>query len=114
MKTLIKINFLVITAIAGCNIAQGQQKASDKSFNSLLMEAKQRQAMRNKMLQQMKQTTPDKTSQNNSTDNKPSNTGIVRTTSTQQTAIPGEGTNQQAINNQPSNQPVKVQRSKKQ
>jgi len=106
MKTMIKINFLIIASIAFCNIAQAQQKASDKSFTTILSEVKQKQATRNKMLQQMRQTLPTNASQNNNTDIKPSNTNPA--TASQQNTIPGSGTNQQAANNQPLNQPVKM------
>jgi hypothetical protein len=106
MRKVIKINFLIIAAIVFCNIAQAQQKASDKSFTTVLSEVKQKQAMRNKMLQQMRQTLPTNTSQNNNTDIKPSNTNPG--TATQQNTIPGSGTKQQATNNQPLNQPVKI------
>jgi hypothetical protein len=113
MKTLIKINFLLITAIVFCNIAHGQQKASDKSYNTILNEVRQKQAMRNKMLQQMKQSTPTNTSQNNNTDIKPSNTSLVGVATTQQTTT-SSGTSQQGTNNKPSNQPAKLPRSKRQ
>jgi hypothetical protein len=112
MKTLIKINFLLITAIVFCNLAQAQQKASDKSFNTVLNEVKQRQAMRNKMLLQVRQTTPNNNSQINNTDIKPN--AVKAGGTTKQTTTSGEGANQQAANSQPSNQPVKIQRPKKQ
>jgi hypothetical protein len=106
MKNLIKINLLVVTGIILCNIAQGQQRASDKSFNSVLNEVKQKQAMRNKMLQQIKQTTAVNTSQNNTTDAKPSNAGTNGTTTGQSTT--GEqGANPHASNNQSATKPLK-------
>jgi hypothetical protein len=109
MKILIKINFLLITAIVFCNIAQAQQKASDKSFTTVLNEVKQKQAMRNKMLQQMNQTIPVNTSQTNNTDIKPSNISGEEATTTPRATTPA------GTNNKPSNQPVKLpQRSKKQ
>src|SRR6266487_5314536 len=106
MKKMININILIIAAIVFYNIAQAQQKASDKSFTTVLSEVKQKQAMRNKMLQQMRQTLPTNTSQNSNTDIKPSNTNPG--TATQQNTIPGAGANQQATSNQPLNQPVKT------
>jgi hypothetical protein len=114
MKKLIKINFLVITAIVFCNIAQAQEKASDKSFNTVLNEVKQKQAIRNKMIQQMRQTTPINTSQNNNTDSQPASSTAVGAATTQQTTNSPK-TNQQGTNNKPSNQPAKLSvRSKKQ
>src|SRR6266487_6729380 len=104
MKKMININILIIAAIVFYNIAQAQQKASDKSFTTVLSEVKQKQAIRNKMLQQMRQTLPTNTSQNNNTDINPTNPG----TAAQQNTIPGSGTNQQATNNQPLNQPLKM------
>ncbi len=103
---MIKINILIIAAIVFYNIVQAQQKASDKSFTTVLSEVKQKQAIRNKMLQQMRQTLPTNTSQNSNTDIKPANTNPG--TATQENSIPGAGANQQVTNKQPLNQPAKM------
>jgi hypothetical protein len=106
MKKVIKISFLIIAAIVFCNIAQAQQKASDKSFATVLNEVKQKQANRNKMLQQMRQTTPANGSQNN-TAIEISNTNAGGATMPQQTTTQA-GTNQQTTNNGSSNQSAKI------
>jgi hypothetical protein len=59
MKKSIKINFLFTTVvILFCSISHAQQKASDKSFETIMNEAKQKRAMREKTLEQLKQSTP--------------------------------------------------------
>jgi len=112
MKNLIKINLLIVTAIILCNIAQGQQRASDKSFNTVLNEVKQRQMMRSKMLQQMKQTTAGNTAQNNNTDTKLSNASPNGATTVQST--PSRGATNQGSKNQPAVKLAKLPAGSKQ
>jgi len=110
MKNLIKINLLVIGAIIFCNTIHAQQRASDKPFSTVLSEIKQQQAMRNKMLQQVRQTTPAGNGLQNNTYIQPANN---TTPSEKQTSTTTQG-NQQGINTKPLNKPAIQPRLKKQ
>jgi len=107
MKKLIKINFLlIIAAVLFCNIASAQQKASDKSYATVVNEVKQKQAMRNKMLQQVQKSTPVNTvTPNNNKPEQPVNiNGAVPVQQT--TSVPIEP--KQTTTNKPLNQPAKL------
>jgi len=102
MKSLVKINLLILIAIIVVNTSHAQQRASDKSFNSVLNEVKQKQAMRNKMLSQMTQTMPD-ASQNGTTAERTNTIGAA-----QQTTVPVTGTSEQSASHASSSKPVQV------
>lgn len=104
MKNLIKISFLVIIPVIFCNAVHAQRRASDKPFTTVLSEIKQHQAMRNQMLQQMRQATPvNSTSQNTIA---PQAANVTNTTMVKQNAAAG-ATSQQGSNNKPLNKVVK-------
>jgi len=94
MKNLIKISFLIVAAIISSNDTHAQRRASDKPFTTVLSEVKQHQAMRNKMLQQMRPPAPLPAA--NSTNN----------TTPREAASTPEPLNQQRVNRTTANKPV--------
>ena len=101
MKNLIKINIVIVIAIAVCNKIHGQQRASDRSFNRVLMEVKRQQAMRTKMLQQARQSTPEIGGSN--TVIAPANTNAG---ATQPTNASSTRTSQQTVNDETPTKPI--------
>ena len=102
MKNFIQINFVLLVAVVVANNVQAQQKASDKSYNSMLMEVKQRQAIRNKMILQMRQSAPSNSLQTGNAiqTNTATSSGVLPQTSSQ-------GKNLESTNNQSANNPAK-------
>jgi hypothetical protein len=105
MKNLIKISLLIMTGVVFCNAINAQGRASDKSFTTVLNEIKQHQAMRNKMLQQMRQATPANNASQNNVNIQAANT-TTATTTAQPSVTAKEGTSQQGANNRPLNKTV--------
>jgi hypothetical protein len=105
MKKFAMINFLLlVTVIAFCKISVAQQKASDKSFATLVKEVKEKQEIQNKMIQMRKPASAN-TSQNNNSPIPPANTNAAGATTTTQKITPSqEGTGPQGTNNKPLNQ----------
>jgi hypothetical protein len=65
MKKMLQINLLVFLMVSVSSVSSyAQQKPSERSFTSVVSEIKQKQAMQNKTLQQVKRTTPATSSQN--------------------------------------------------
>jgi hypothetical protein len=115
MKKIIQINFLLlVTVIAFCKISGAQQKASDKSYATLVKEVKEKQDMQNKMLQMRKPTPANTVSQNDNRPVQPVNINTAGTTTTQKITPAQEGTSPQGTNSKPLNQqgklPVKPKR----
>jgi hypothetical protein len=111
MKNLIKTGSLIM-AIIFCSVAQAQKKASDKSYAEVVNEVKQKQAMRNRMLYQMRQTTlPGAVSQNDIQQTQQSNSSAEIATQQTTSTIP-EG-KQQPASSATSNQ-MKTPRTRKQ
>lgn len=99
-----------MTFVVLCNVINAQRTASDKSFNTVLNEIRQHQAMRNKMLQQVRQTTPAGNGLQNNTYIQPANN---TTPSEKQSSTTTQG-NQQGVNTKPLNKPAIQPRLKKQ
>ena len=104
MKKLTKISFLVVVAIIFCRSLHAQQRASDKSVATIMNEIKQRQALRNRMLPQMRQPAPSNSiSQINTSTQTGNNAAGMNTTKHITT---GDGTSQQGPNDKPLIKPV--------
>jgi hypothetical protein len=110
MKKKIKISFLTGIVMLFCfATVYCQQRPSQRSFTSVMNEAKQKQAARNKMLQQIRQTTASNTiSSSVSTQNQPVRGSIVVPATTQKT-LSSPGTSQQPVNKQINSQPKALQ-----
>jgi hypothetical protein len=99
MKRIIQINILLISMFAVFSSAHGQQKPSQRSFASVVNEIKQQQAMRNKMMQQIKQTTPSNDASRNTNTQPQQGANAGASAGTQQPSQNLQGTSQQPINN---------------
>ena len=64
MKKIILISFFALAMMAFVTNSFGQQRPSQRSFTSVMSEVNQKQAARNKMMQQIKQATPSNTLSN--------------------------------------------------
>jgi hypothetical protein len=65
MKKIMTTNLLVLSMILAFVSAQSQQKASQRPVSSVMNEIKQQQAMRAKMLQQIRLATPSNNASQN-------------------------------------------------
>lgn len=102
MKKIILINFfLLLMMTAFVTIIHGQQRPSQRSYASVVSQVKQKQIAREKMLQQMKLTTPsNNASQNANIQFQPSNGSRTEAAPQQSQSIPK--TNQQPVMNKPA------------
>ena len=99
MKKKIQINSLVLLMTSACFVTSyGQQRPSERSFTSIMNEIQQKQIMRNKMLQQMKQTAPVKAISDNQNAPAASVNTKVGTPTSQQPVQRAETTNTQPTN----------------
>src|SRR5262245_6835587 len=106
MKKVILVNFFALAMVAFVTNSFGQQRPSQRSFTSVMNEVKQKQAARNKMIQQIKQATPANTVSNANTQVAPSPTA---TPSAQLPAQNSPQPTQQPLNNkQRSVQPKSI------
>src|SRR4030095_4451977 len=105
MKNLLKISLLIMAVFVFCNAINAQGRASDKPFSTVLNEIKQHQAMRNKMLQQMHQTTQANNASQNNISIQAANT-TTETTTAQPSVNAKEGISKQGTNEKPLNKPV--------
>jgi len=95
MKKILQINCLLVMMAVFSVKSHGQQKPSERSFTAVVNQIKQKQATHNKMMQQVKQTTPASTNENIQTQQPGTSTsGTIH-----QQAPPVEGTNGQPLNN---------------
>ena len=114
MKKIIQISFLIEIIMLFCfATSYCQQRPAQKSFASVMNEVKQKQAARNKMLQQINQTTASTNSPTVSTQSLSVPSGVVVPTATQK-ALSLPGTNQQPANKQINSQPQVDPTTKKQ
>lgn len=105
MKRMIKINFLIASMTVIFFSAHGQQKPSQRSFASVVNEVKQQKAMRDRMMQQVKQAGPANTvSQNANVQPQPLNTNTTGTAQAQQSTGTVEQANKQPASNKQLNQ----------
>ena len=104
MRKMMQISFLTGIVILFClTTGYCQQRPSQRSFISVMNEVKQKEASRNKMLQQIRQTTASNfVLPNASTQTQPSASGTVAPTPAQNTLnLPGT--------NQPANKQINSQ-----
>src|SRR5215831_4200556 len=107
MKKVFKINFVVILlTVFFVNVSHSQQKASDKSWQTITNETKQKRAERDQRMQQIKLSTPsNKISKNTNTQLPSVKNGGQGTTNSQQTIVPQKAP---IINRNNPSQPAKL------
>ena len=90
MKKILRINSLIVLiTVFFFNVSHSQQKASDKSWQTITNEIKQKRTERDQRLQQIKLSTPSNKIQKNTSTQLPSvNTSSQGTSGSQQTTIP--------------------------
>jgi hypothetical protein len=106
MKRIIQISFLTgIVMLFFFATGYSQQRPSQRSFTSIMNEVKQERAARDKMLQHIKQTTPQNiVLPSASIQSQSATNGIVVPTAAQK-SLSSPGTNQQPTNKQIKPQP---------
>jgi hypothetical protein len=112
MKKSFRINLLLVLAtIFFFNVSHSQQKASDKSWQTITNEIKQKRAERDQRLQQIKLSTPsNKISKNTITQLPSASNGGQGTANSQQITIPQRPP---VTNKNNKSQPLKLPQGKK-
>ena len=102
MKKIILINFFaLLMAMVFFTTAYGQQRPSQRSFTSVMNQVNQKQIARDKMIQQIKQTTH---SNSGNIQLQPSTSNSTQQAAAQQRSQSMPRTNQQSVINKQANQ----------
>ena len=102
MKKIILINFFtLLMTMVFFTTAYGQQRPSQRSFTSVMNQVNQKQIARDKMIQQIKQTTP---SNSGNIQLQPSTSNSTQQAAAQQRSQSMPRTNQQSVINKQANQ----------
>jgi len=103
MKKEIKLYFLITSMFLVCTVVvNGQQKASDRTFEEEMKKVNEKRAARNAFINRMRQSTPVENQIATGADQKVN-------TDTKTTVNPGPATTNQApANLKPSQQPMKI------
>jgi hypothetical protein len=105
MKKIFRINLFALSMIAGLSSAHSQQLPSQRSFTSVMNIVNQQKALRDKMMQQVKQATPSNaSSQIANIQIQPKASIPTQQLAPQQRSQSAQNTNQQPVINKHGNQ----------
>ena len=103
---MIQISFLTGIVVLFCiTTGYSQQKASERSFTSVMNEVKQKRAAHDKMIQQMKQTRPSNIILPSASTQSQPVSGTIAAPTTPQNSLSSPGPNQQPANKQINSEP---------